>query len=167
MGMERRGHLGLSMLAIFGSFSVLGIRDMEALFAGLVALALSTVPDMDMRMGMRHRGVTHSLGFAVLLGILTGAMFLYMGLPALLGFLAGFGGVALHIVGDMLTYRPITPMWPLSGRRIALRLFRSNSRLANGLASAAGSAALLYYLAFVLTDVGWRALGAALGLLEW
>ncbi|RLG59520.1 hypothetical protein DRN86_04105, partial [Candidatus Geothermarchaeota archaeon] len=62
------------------------------------------------------------------------------------GFIGGFGGTALHLLGDLFTYVPFKPLWPLSNKEISLRLFRADNRLINVLFLGAGFIAFVLYL---------------------
>ncbi|MEM4700452.1 MAG: metal-dependent hydrolase [Candidatus Nezhaarchaeales archaeon] len=128
--MLKEGHLGLSLAVIFSLYITLDIRGAEALMAAALATGLSILPDLDLDLMLRHRGATHSLLTGLLAGLATGlALTQYFAFPS--GFLIGFSGVALHLIGDLLTHSPFSPLWPFSRRRLSLKLFRSNNKWAN------------------------------------
>lgn len=124
----------------------LNVRDAEALVAAALVAGLSVLPDLDLDIMLRHRGATHSLLAGLLVGLATGLLFAnYFGFPS--AFLIGFGGVALHLAGDVLTSSPLSPLWPFSKRKVALRAFRSDSRGVNrALLIMGASVAALYLL---------------------
>lgn len=177
--MYRDGHYGAALLAyapVGFLVAVLGYRTL-ALLAGGAALALAMVPDWDMRVpGLEHRGATHTVGFALLVGVIVGAAgvtFATAGNPAtvstdlasladnpatalgvgILGFLVGFLTVCSHIAADALTPMGVTPFWPLSDRHVSAGVARASNRLANvillgvGVAVAAGAYGLALRLA--------------------
>ncbi len=177
--MYRDGHYGAALLAYAPvGFLVVALGyPTVALLAGGVALALAMVPDWDMRVpGIEHRGPTHTVGFALLVGVVVGAagvVFVTAGDPAavstdlasltanpatalgvgVLGSLVGFLTVCSHIAADALTPMGVTPFWPLSDRHVSVGVTRASNRVANvvllgvGVAAAAGA----YGLAFRLT----------------
>ena len=77
-----------------------------AVVAGFGAL----VPDFDLRVGLPHRGVTHSL---LALGLV--ALLAFHGLPLLVA-LALVGGYGSHLVLDSLTVSGVPLLWPLRFR---------------------------------------------------
>lgn len=96
-------------------------------FAALVAgtvLYLAMLPDVDHRIpGVPHRGPTHSLLFAGVVGaVFAGAATLVEpvfsipvpgGLPMpIFGFLLGFGAVVTHLLGDVITPAGVNFLWP-------------------------------------------------------
>ena len=91
--------------------------------------------------------MTHSLlagiYFGIVLAIITG----YVGYSWSVGFLAGFGGTVLHLLGDIFTYTPIKPLWPFSQREVSLRFFRSSNFAVNkGMAMFGGLAFVVVLL---------------------
>ncbi len=173
--MYRNGHYGAALLAyapVGSLLAALGYRTLALLAAG-VALAVAMVPDLDIRVpGLKHRGSTHTVGFALLVGVVVGALGVTVvtaGNPAavstalatrdggpvpalgvgVLGFLVGALTVCSHIAADALTPMGVTPLWPLSDRHVSLDVVRASNRVANavllgvGVAAAAGG----YWLA--------------------
>jgi len=79
--------------------------------AGIMA---ATAPDLDLRLGLPHRGITHSLGAAMvaaLLVLLTGTWVHFPAAPllALVVFLAWIS----HIAADLTNRMPVAVLWPL------------------------------------------------------
>jgi inner membrane protein len=138
----RTGHLGVSMLvfAPIGSLLVAIGQPLAALVTGGAMLWLAMLPDVDHRIpGVPHRGPTHSLLFAGLVG---GA---FAGAGALLaegvgtvgrlqlslfGFFVGFVSVSAHLLGDVLTPAGVDLFWPW-GREFSLYVTRADNTLAN------------------------------------
>lgn len=82
----------------------------------------SVAPDFDFFLGINHRGPTHSLGFALGLGLLVGLVMqlVHHRRAALIGALAALA-VVTHILLDLLTaHAPVAALWPLSRREYAL-----------------------------------------------
>lgn len=140
--MYRSGHLGIS-LVLFAPIGYLFATEGEPLAAvitGGVMLWLATLPDVDQRIsGMPHRGPTHSLLFAVLVGgaVSSGADQLSDGLEVLqraggqeFWFFVGVAGVCAHLVGDLLTPAGVNLLWPWN-RQFSLQVTRADSTIAN------------------------------------
>jgi inner membrane protein len=149
----RLGHFGVSLLvfAPVGYLLVAAGAPVAALLTGALVLWLAMVPDIDHRVPLiSHRGVTHSLLFAALVGGLFGAVGLglatagadgplagLLGLDALPGVgLAAFGGgvgflsIVAHLLGDVLTPAGVNLFWPHE-REYSLSLTRADNTLAN------------------------------------
>ncbi|WP_227374331.1 metal-dependent hydrolase [Haladaptatus halobius] len=142
--MYRPGHYGVA-LALYSPIGFLlvarGLAD-RALVGGVVLLALTMLPDLDSKTGrVRHRGPTHSLAFAVAVGLVAGVV---GGLLAGLWF-AGFGAlvgslaIVSHLLADVLTPMGIRPLWPLSTRHYTLDLTLSSDARTNYLLFVGGS----------------------------
>lgn len=143
--MYRSGHLGVSLLV----FAPLGFLLVDAGFpiaaflTGVAMCWLTMLPDVDHRLPVvSHRGPTHSLLFAVVVGaafagvaaVAADALSLFAAdLPAVVpfGFFVGFVAVAAHLLGDLLTPAGVPLFWPLSGRHYSISLARADSRVAN------------------------------------
>jgi len=139
--MYRKGHLGVSLLvfAPVGYWLVRVGEPAAAMLTGVVMLWLAMLPDVDHRLPViEHRGVTHSLGFAALVGglfaavgVAVGDMFRVAGLGlGTFGFLLGVLTVGAHLVGDALTPAGIPLLWPLP-RTYSLSVTRADNTLAN------------------------------------
>jgi inner membrane protein len=147
--MYRRGHWGVSLLvfAPVGLALVLLGRPDLAFVGGAAMLWLSTFPDVDHRVpGLSHRGPTHTLAFALLVGAVgAGAG---VGLAAVLdgsrstlvafGFGIGTLGILAHLLADALTPAGVPFLWPLSRRDFSVYLTRADNTLANYVLLAVG-----------------------------
>lgn len=80
----------------------------------------------------------------VLLAIALGYLFGLVGWG--MGFLAGFGGTASHLLGDALTYSPFRPLYPFSQREVAYGFFAASSKTANNTMAVVGVAAFVVAL---------------------
>ncbi|MFB6083694.1 MAG: metal-dependent hydrolase [Halorientalis sp.] len=141
--MYRAGHLGVSLLVALpvAVALVLAGRPDLAVLGELCVLSVASLPDVDHELPLvSHRGVTHTVWFALLVGLGFGLVGWVLGgrpaTPAPLALaLAGvsFGtlGVCAHLLGDVLTPAGITPLWPLSDRTVTLDLVRAKNPVAN------------------------------------
>ena len=126
------GHLGMALLLATPLVAVLGRRTRRAV--ALLAAATAMLPDIDLVLpGVQHHGVTHTLVFVVLIGLVSG----FLGIGVLLAlrrwtdrplasegyaFALAAGGVLLgglsHLLADALTApdvaQPIHPFWPVA-----------------------------------------------------
>lgn len=139
--MYRNGHIGVSLLvfAPVGYWLVTVGEPEIALLTGALMVWLAMLPDIDHRLPViEHRGVTHSLVFAVLVGgvfaaigaVLSGAFSVAgVGLTTF-GFLLGFLIVFAHLLGDTLTYAGVNYLWPFS-RTFSFSLTRADNTAAN------------------------------------
>lgn len=142
--MYRTGHYGVALLvyAPVGFAVLAGGHPAPALLGGAVVLAVTPLPDYDQRIPLvSHRGSTHTVGFALLVGGALAGGALAGGLaPALaaFAFLVGALGVGAHLLADWLTPAGIRPFWPLSGREYSLSVTTAANPLANYLLLALG-----------------------------
>lgn len=155
------GHYGVALLVYAPVAFALLVADASLLaFAGgVVVLSVATLPDVDMRLPLvPHRGPTHSLLFAALVGAGFGAVgwalgqgaYQPLGDPATAAaFLGAMGalGVCSHLLGDVLTPAGVNVLWPLPGPDVSFYVARADNTLANwgllGLGVFAAAAALL------------------------
>lgn len=132
--MHAKGHFGLTLL-VLSLFSIpIGLGpDNIMIFVIFLSAGLSSIPDIDLNLGIKHRGLTHNILFAIIVGILFGVLFGYSSgiVYGLIGFASGFLGVMLHLLGDLMTYQPFRPLWPLNDREISYGLFAAKSETAN------------------------------------
>ena len=141
--MYRLGHQGASLVAYAPLGLALLLLGQPALAAvgGAVSLGLASLPDIDQRLpGVQHRGVTHTLAFALAVGTALGAVGWLLGRDAgartaaefaTVGFAVGTVAIVSHLLADVITPMGITPFWPLSKRRYTLDVCRAENRLAN------------------------------------
>jgi len=141
--MYRTGHYGAALLtyAPVGTVLLLGGFEAAGVVGGIGVLTLARLPDYDLKVPLlSHRGPTHTLLFAVLVGAVVGG-----GLGALagtappgravtlgaFGFLVGFLAVGSHLLADALTPAGIEPFWPLSSKNYSLGLVGADSTVGN------------------------------------
>lgn len=117
------GHVGIALLVSVPS-SFLLIRAGRARTAGITLFALtSTVmaPDVDLLLPVAHRGITHTVWVALLVGGLFAAAGRRLGARigvdefevTALGFGVGTTSVVAHLLGDVITPMGIRPFAPL------------------------------------------------------
>lgn len=151
--MYRAGHYGAALLV----YAPLGVavgavgHEAVAVVGGAVAVALSTTPDYDHRLPLiAHRGPTHTLLFALVVGaaLAAGVFSLATGEaafepPALAAFAFAVGTLSIgsHLLADWLTPMGIRPFWPVSSRRYSISVTTAASPVANSLLLGAGVAA--------------------------
>ena len=134
--MNRLGHIGAALLAAAAAEPLLGRPDPLGV-AALVAGALA--PDIDRRLGLPHRGPTHSLALLALLLYAAHAAQTHIGD---LGYWFVLGA-ASHVAADLAVGRVgVQLLWP-SGRRVGLRAV-GNSPAVDYLVFTAGVAALAW-----------------------
>ncbi len=142
--MHREGHIGFSLIVLAIVMHVLHFWDLKT---AVIALGFSTFPDIDLKMEIAHRRWTHSIIFAVIVGLVFGYVTKLFGLGFERGFWGAFSGVVLHIAGDLLTYQPFAPFYPISKRKIALGLFKSDNVLVNKFMLICGFLIFVYFYA--------------------
>ncbi|MDB2238002.1 metal-dependent hydrolase [Halorubrum ezzemoulense] len=141
--MYRKGHVGASLVvyAPFG-FLVTALLSIEAGLVGAAgAASTAMVPDLDMRVPVvRHRGITHTVWFALLVGVVLGGVGLAVGLQRGLAEALLFGAAAFlfaavtivsHILADALTPTGIRPYAPVRDTEYSLDLFTAANPFAN------------------------------------
>jgi inner membrane protein len=147
--MYRRGHWGVSLLvfAPVGLALVLAGRPDLAVVGGAAMLWLSMLPDWDHRLPViSHRGPTHTLAFALLVGAVgagagVGVSSVVEGGRATLvpfGFAIGTLAILAHLLADSLTPAGVPLLWPLSSRDFSVYLTRADNTLANYVLFAVG-----------------------------
>ncbi|ERH06477.1 MAG: putative membrane-bound metal-dependent hydrolase [Halonotius sp. J07HN4] len=149
--MYREGHLGVSLLvfAPVGYWLTTVGNPEAALVTGVIMCWLAMLPDIDHRLPViTHRGVTHSLLFAGVVGSVFGAVGAVLtdafGVAGVDVSMFGVGGadlgtsgvvlgvltVGAHLLGDALTPAGVPLLWPF-GRSYSLSVTRADSTLAN------------------------------------
>jgi inner membrane protein len=139
----RSGHYGVALLAYAPVlYALASAGRLFAAAAGLaVVLAVTPLPDADHDLPLiEHRGVTHTLLFAVVVGAAAGGAAWAVGSPAGLALapdsaelfaastaaLAAFAVLA-HLLADALTPMGVALFWPASSRRYSLGLTPADS----------------------------------------
>lgn len=155
VGMDRHGHVGLNLL-VFTPIAYYLIQSGQtalAVFGLLGLLALEPLVDLDRFVpGSEHRGTSHSLFGALVIGVLCGVGVYILsgylvstlteiafGQPVIvsgtteqspfnltrnaqIGFVTGTGSVLLHLLGDSLTSSGVRPFLPFARTRCSFDL---------------------------------------------
>ncbi|MEZ3165196.1 metal-dependent hydrolase [Halorubrum sp. RMP-47] len=154
--MYRNGHYGAALLiyAPIGTLTlILGFGE-PAVAGGIATVGLATAPDLDMKIPrVKHRGVTHTVHFAAVVGILCGAVATagaasseaptgWIVAAGAFGFLTGAGAIGSHIAADALTPMGVEPLGD-DGPHYSFDFVRADNTLANYALLALGIAAVV------------------------
>lgn len=141
--MKGLGHYGTAMLLyspilfIFTTqgFILIGLTGLFTVFI------LSRIPDVDYYIPfITHRGVTHTVWFAILIGFLVSIPFDSMGSIymfderisyRLIVFVHGLFSIITHLIGDSLTPTGVRPFMPFKMTNYSLALVKSNDYIWN------------------------------------
>ena len=160
--MHTPGHVGIGFATAVPVAFALGDAGLGhlALPATALLVGLSPLPDVDEFLPVvAHRGATHSIPFALLVGACLASLG-WVGGPGLgatrpvlaaLGLLVGVLAMGLHVLADLLTPMGVYAAWPLSRERRSLNVVRSADPQANRSLLAVG---LLGWLLTVPVFVG-------------
>lgn len=140
--MQRPGHVGAALLAYLplGAGLHYAGEPRLTLFGVLIAVAVSSVPDLDQGLPIQHRGPTHTVWFLSVCTLIAGCAGWILGTRAL-GLLIGAAtGLSLtsHLVADSITPMGIRPYLPLSAREHCFDLVYAADARANYRIFAAG-----------------------------
>ena len=121
-------------------FRVAGADMTYIVLTCFLMVGLSSVPDLDIQWEIKHRGVTHTFLFGAVVGFLFAVLlgYAYGSLGWVMGFVAGFGGTASHLLGDAFTYSPFKPFYPFSDKEVAYGFFKASNKTANSVMLVAG-----------------------------
>ena len=154
--MHRNGHIGAALLTYSPLGAIIALVGLpQVAIAGLLGVAgLAMVPDQDQRVpGLTHRGITHTVWFALLVGVVLALAAGYVastvgdgGLAVttgigLLGFVVGVISVGSHILADALTPMGVTPFIPVDERHYTLDVATASNPVANYALLAGGGVA--------------------------
>jgi inner membrane protein len=162
----KTGHYGTALIAYapVALFLTTTQQYVPLVLGWFIVVSLTRIPDWDMWLPIPHRGPTHTVWFALFMGVLTGAGLagllygigdLYVGFlgykvnqytligAALFGFSMGALSILAHLLGDIITPTGIKP-FAFRGR-LTKRYRFVIARAANELANNA-----LFVLGFVL-----------------
>ena len=130
--MHSPGHVGVGLLlwSPIGTWLGLTGEPLLGIVGAGIAAAFSTVPDIDEFLPLSHRGITHSVVFVILIGIVVGLASITIGWllgstsVAISAVVTGAAvlSVAAHIAVDSLTPMGISPLVPFSDRHITFSL---------------------------------------------
>ncbi len=162
--MYQVGHYGVALLAYapIGAVTAGAGYEQAAIVGGLVCLGLSTLPDVDQQLpGIDHRGPTHSVVFALLVGLSVAAVTAVLiasssladGRLVAFGFVVGTVAILSHLLGDILTPMGIRPFWPVLTTHYTINVTKAANPIANYVLFVLGVGAVLVAVAAV-TVVG-------------
>jgi len=139
----RTGHYGAALLAaapLAAGLAVVASAEV-AIGAAIAVLVLTPLPDYDQRVPLiEHRGPTHTVGFALVVGAGSAAVGWVLGsgvapfgpvAGAVLGGTVGTLAILAHLAADVVTPAGIEPFWPVSDRHYSLGWVRAANPLAN------------------------------------
>lgn len=136
--MHKWGHFGVNALLYAAILPFVDNRwsTTVVVLGAVVAIGLANFPDVDepFRWGT-HRGFTHTLWFAIVVGIVVGGAFGILLEPTwptlLLGFGLGAGSMLAHVTIDAMTPMGVRPLAPVSERHVTTAWFYSKNRRIN------------------------------------
>lgn len=138
--MYRTGHYGAALLAYapVGAFALALGFDGLALAGGVVAVLGAKIPDIDRSIpGLAHRGLTHTVWFALLVGAIGGILGAVVGgtrgplASGVFGATVGVVTIGSHVLADALTPIGVRPFVPVSDREYSLGITTAANPLAN------------------------------------
>lgn len=144
--MDWRGHLGFNLLVMSSLFYLMNLSGVEINRILIISSVLSSLPDIDLRLELPHRKVTHNVFFGLIISLVAGYLASYLGFSfrvVTFSFLIAF---TTHLLCDLLTKMPFRPLYPFVKTPVALRLFRSSSNVVNTLFLVLGVVAYYVYV---------------------
>ena len=141
--MHQKGHYGAALVAyapIVFILTALGYTTLGVL-GGAVVVGGAMLPDVDKRIpGVKHRGPTHTVWFALAVGTVVGVGGLLLGASrgvlaalgtGLFGAVVGTLTVVAHILADVLTPTGVRPFAPVRGEKYTLDIVTAANLIAN------------------------------------
>ena len=150
--MNRPGHLGFALLILSPLMQFTGLEFV------IVTAFFSLTPDVDLILNIRHRAYTHNITFGAILALISALMVLFVLEVPTKSFeyaIAAFTGVAIHITADLFTIQKFAPLYPFSGKKVALKLFRSNSVPVNTTLFMLGVFSFIFFLTRFYSKQAW------------
>jgi inner membrane protein len=144
--MNSKGHIGFTLTILTPTLAFLSSREFKPTVFLVLAVILSTLPDIDLKIRLPHRRYTHNIFFITLTSLFFGYLTSLILEDFNLGFYSALISGSLHLVGDLMTYMAFSPLYPLSDVNISLRLFKSNNALVNNILLITGVLMLVIYL---------------------
>lgn len=156
--MHRLGHYGVALLTYtpIAVLTTVVITVQTVIIGAVVAIAMAMLPDIDHRLPfVRHRGITHTVWFAGVIGVLLTLLIAvatsWFILALYLGFVATLS-VCSHLLADAVTPMGIRPFKPFWSPRYSLAMVPSENPVANyglftvGIAVSGSGAAVMFQL---------------------
>lgn len=141
--MHRKGHYGAALLVYAPVGFVLLLVGLEefAVIGGAIVVGGAMIPDKDQRIPfVKHRGITHTVWFALAVGGVLGAVGALVGASVgvlaavvlgLFGLFVGVLMVGAHLLADALTPMGVRPFAPVDDRKYCLDVCRAANPIAN------------------------------------
>lgn len=144
--MNWRGHVGLNLAVLSVVGMLFNFYDINYGIVVAASTLFSSLPDIDLKLEIGHRKYTHNILFALVFSMLFGYATYYIIHDFTLGFSIMFSALIIHIVGDLMTYKPFNPFAPFTRGNYSFRLFRSSSKAVNNALMVLGSILYSMYL---------------------
>jgi len=157
--MHREGHIGMALLfyAPVGFITAIVTTLELAALGVIVPVGLAMLPDIDMKLpGVKHRGITHTIHFAAMVGLILSLGGVLLGWSAgplaalmvgLFGVITGSMAILSHIVADALTPAGVDMFH--NGESLRYDIARARNPIANYSLLVLGVAACLAAAALV------------------
>ncbi len=135
--MHREGYYGVALL-VYAPIAFLllatGLTEL-ALAGGAIVVSGAMLPDIDMRIPfIKHRGITHTVWFAIAVGVALGVISVAMGIQVGLleaiilgsfGLFVGILTIGAHLLADALTPMGIRLFDPIGDRKYSLDIAKA------------------------------------------
>lgn len=133
--MHKTGHQGVNLIvASIATVLLYGTGNSQYILpVGIIIVALAGLPDIDMKLPIKHRGITHTIWFIALTGAgVGGATYALFASPELALAIGGATALGIfgHILGDVITPMGVQPFYPI-GNTYSLGVVRAGNVLAN------------------------------------
>lgn len=178
--MHREGHFGLNALLYAPiAFLTAMVASVElAVVGAMFFVGTASLPDFDRHFDnnmktnrsklwtlvpIKHRGFTHTIWFALLIGVLGTVLAVAMAplaesqppeVVAVFGGGAAFCGILGHILGDAMTPMGVRPFNPIGRKKYSLGWFLAKNPFANYGFLIIGGIALLAALGYGFSETG-------------
>lgn len=157
------GHVGVALLVVApAAFLLVRVGRARTTWIGVTGLlSVVMLPDVDLHLSLAHRGLTHTVWVALLLGGLLAAGGWWLGPlgatdrteAATVAFATGGGSVTAHLLGDVLTPMGVRPFTPLSSVEFSLALVAASDPAANLALFVAGAVTFVVAVGCARADV--------------
>lgn len=144
-----KGHIGFTITFLSLMFLALGFKDPYYVKIIILSAAFSSLPDIDLRLGLPHRKYTHNILFIAITSLPLGYLTSILLNDFNLGFYSALLSGISHLLCDLITYMEFAPLYPFSNKNIALRLFRSSNEFINNVFIVSGMLLLILYIIYL------------------
>jgi inner membrane protein len=137
------GHVGAALLITTPFAAALAATSAPelAVLGLVVAVSVSSLPDVDQSLPIEHRGPTHTVWFVVGYAVVAAGV-CWLVAPEVSGVVGTAVALSLtsHLLADSITPMGIRPLLPLSSREFCFDIVRAANQRANWLLFGAGLA---------------------------